>query len=80
MKILTILFCILSCLCVAACVPVFIYFKLWGFVCAGAAALFALLMVGAKHGFKRTPPQKQTDFMNTDEENEQIRREQNKEE
>ncbi len=75
MKILQIVFCVLSCLSLAACVLVFVYEGYWGFVCLGAAALFALLMFGAKKGFRRTPVRKKTDFMNTEEENNRIRTE-----
>ena len=75
MKTLRVVFCLLSCLCLAACVLVFVYFSYWGFVCLGGAVLFGLLMLGAKNGFRRTPKPEKTDYMNSEEENERIRRE-----
>ena len=79
MKILRITFCILSCLCVAVCVPIAVFFGLWALVPAGGAVVFGFLMVAAKNNFRREKPLPKTDFMNTDEENKAIR-EQRKEE
>ena len=73
MKTLRIAFCILSCLCVLAVVPAGIF---WGWYCllfVLGAGLFALGMLLCKRASEpKAPPV--TDFMNTDEENEAIRR------
>ena len=79
-KILRIIFCVLSCLCVAAVVPIAIFFEWWccvplagGFLFGGA--MFFMIKLA-------TPKVTPTDYMNTDEENEKIlrEREQNKKE
>lgn len=74
MTALRIVFCILSCICVAAAVPVGIFFEWWCLIPVVAAGVFAMLMFGAKNGFSRPKKEVKTDFMNTDEENERIRR------
>ena len=74
MTALRIVFCILSCACVAAAVPIGIFFEWWCLVPIAAAGIFALLMIAAKNGFSRPKKEVKTDFMNTDEENERIRR------
>lgn len=71
MKIVRIVFCILSCACVAASILVGVlvdwpYF----FILAAAAALFGALMLLAKN--KADPPAEAPDFMNSDEENARI--------
>lgn len=75
MKTLKIIFCILSCLCVAASVFVGIYCGWeWFFLVIAGAAVFAGGMFWAKK--KSDPPPKPTaDFMNSDEENEKIKKE-----
>lgn len=72
MKILRIIFCILSCLCVAVCVPIAVFFSVWALVPLGGAAVFGLLMFAAKNNFKKPKPEPKPDFMNTDEENAKI--------
>ncbi len=74
MKILQIIFCILSCLCVAASVFVGIFCG-WGWFALVIA--FAVLFGGAMFLVKRkiNPPQRTTDFMNSDELNEEIKKE-----
>ena len=73
MKILRITFCILSVVCVTACVPVAALFGLWALIPLGGAFLFGGLMFGAKNNFRREKPKPKTDFMNSEEENEAIR-------
>ena len=78
MKILRIIFCVLSCLSLAAVVPVGALCGL-GYIAIPvvACALFAFLMFFVKQ--KSEPaPKKEADFMNTDKENAAIKREQNK--
>ena len=72
MKILRIAFCVLSCLCVAAVVPVAVFFEWWCMICIAGALLFG----GAMYLVIRisTPKVTPTDFMNTDAENEKILR------
>lgn len=74
MTALRIVFCILACACVAAAVPIGIFYEWWCLVPIAAAGIFALLMIAAKNGFSRPKKEVKTDFMNTDEENERIRR------
>ncbi len=63
MKILRIVFCILACLCVAAAVPVGIFFDLgYVFIPVAAAGLFAVLMAVAK-GRSEAAPREGSDFM-----------------
>lgn len=70
---LRVVFCILSVLCVAACVPIGIFFEWFCLIPIGGAVLFGFLMLAAKNGFRRPKPEPKTDFMNTEEENEKIR-------
>ena len=75
MKAVRIIFCIVACLLVAAGIPVAVLFGwAWFFVFAAGAAVAAGIMLFAK---KRSDPPAppQPDFMNTDEENERINRE-----
>ena len=72
MKILRIIFCILSCLCVAVCIPIAAFFGLWACVPLAGAVVFGLLMLAAKNNFRRPVPPPKADFMNTDEENKKI--------
>lgn len=75
LKILRITFCILSALCLAAAIPIGAFFGwVWLVGLLIAAALFALLMFGAKNGFRRQTPAPKPDFMNSEEENEKINR------
>lgn len=74
-KVLRIVFCILSCLCLASCAVVGAIF---GFVYCliplGLAAVFAAVMfLFRNEPWKKKPEQPKPDFMNTDEENECIR-------
>ena len=73
MTVLRIVFCVLAGLCVAATVPVGIFFEWWCIVPAVAAFAFALFMVMIKNASSRPAEKNHTDFMNTDEENEHIR-------
>ena len=73
MKILRIVFCVFACLCVAAVVPVAIFFEWWCIVCVLGAALSAGAMLLTIR--LSTPKVTPTDFMNTDEENAKILRE-----
>lgn len=73
-QILRIIFCILSCLCIASAIFLWIYVGIWWFLLAVVLALvFAGLMLLCKEGnpFKKEPPK--PDYMNSDEENEEIR-------
>lgn len=74
MTILRVTFCILACICAATAVPVGIFFEWWCLVPVVAALLFTLLMFAAKNGFSRPKREIKTDFMNSDEENETIRK------
>lgn len=77
MKVLKIIFCILSCICVAAAIFVGIYYGWeWFFVVIAGAAAFAGGMFWAKKK-SDPPPKPSADFMNTDEQNEQIKQEDN---
>ncbi len=78
MKILQILFCILSCLCVAAAVFVGVF---CGWEWFALVAAFAIVFAGAMFLIKRkrTPPRRTADYMNSPEENERISRENNDE-
>lgn len=68
-QILQIIFCVLSCACVAAAFIVGAYFDLlYCLIAVLAAAVFAALMLLVKYGnpfHKPEPPE--NDFMNTDE-------------
>lgn len=72
LKTLRITFCILACICVAAVVPIGIFFEWYCLIPLVAAAVFAALTVGAKNGFKRPKPEPKPDFMNSDEENDKL--------
>ncbi len=75
MKVLKIIFCILSCICVAASIFVGIFLGWeWFFVVIAGAAVFGGGMVWAKRK-SDPPPKPSADFMNTDEQNEQIKQE-----
>ncbi|MBD5636633.1 MAG: hypothetical protein HDP28_02255 [Clostridia bacterium] len=73
MTVLRVTFCILACLCAASAVPIGIFFEWWCLVPVAAAFLFAFLMFAAKNNFTRPKKEARTDFMNSDEENEKIR-------
>lgn len=73
MKVLRMIFCILACVCVAAVVPIGIFFEWYCIVPLGGAVLFGVLTVAAKNNFRREKPALKTDFMNSEEENERIR-------
>lgn len=65
MKVLRIVFCILSCLCVLACVPAGIWLDwTWALVFVLGAACFAAGMVYFKK--KSEPKEKKRDFMDDD--------------
>lgn len=76
-QIFQVIFCVLAVASVAA-----IFFLgaflgwLYAFIGVGAAILFACLMLWCKNGnpFSRPPQEPHTDYMNTDEENEEIRK------
>ena len=77
-KILQIIFCVLAVLCLAAGTILGVFYGLFGFL-GGllGAAVFALLMLFAKYGIslkEKQPPK--PDFMNSAEENEKLREEQ----
>lgn len=80
-RVLRIVFCILACLSVAAIIPVGV---IWDFsfslIPVGCALLFALLMFWVKDGnpFDKPKEEPHTDFMNSEEENEKIRKEMQK--
>ena len=73
MTVLRIVFCVLACVCAAAAVPVGIFFEWWCAVPAVLAFAFALIMVIIKNSTAAPAPKDFVDFMNTDEENEKIR-------
>ena len=67
-KVLRIICSILSALCVAAAIFIFVYFSWWGFLCVGGAlALFGLTLLfkrlQEKGEEKLNPPPKQGDFI-----------------
>ena len=74
------LFCILAAICVAAAIPLAIFIGIeFCLIAVGGAIDFALLMLFVKNGgFAIFKKQKKTDYMNTDEENAAILREQKK--
>lgn len=74
MNVLRITFCIIACICVAAVVPVGIFFEWYCLIPLCAAFVFGALTVAAKNGFRREKPAPKTDFMNSDEENDRIRK------
>ena len=73
MTVLRIVFCVLAGICVAATVPVGIFFEWWCIVPAVAAFAFALFMIMIKNSTSKPEDKDRTDFMNSDEENEKIR-------
>ncbi len=70
MKTLQMIFCILACLCVAAVVPIAIFFGYYCLILVGAAFVFWLAMLAAKRA--ATPKLPKPSFMNSDEENARI--------
>lgn len=72
-----VIFCVLSCLSIVAAVFLGIFLGLlWCLVGIAAAAVFASLMLLMKHGSPfRAHTEPRPDFMNTEEQNEKIRRE-----
>ena len=76
-KILQMIFCILSAISVVAAFFLGVFFG-FGFALIGAAAalVFLLLTLWAKYGnpFRRPKEEPHTDFMNSEEENEMIRK------
>ena len=75
MTVLRIVFCILACICAAAAIPIGIFFEWWCLIPILAAAVFAVLMFVIRNAIARKEAPERTDFMNTDEENERIRTE-----
>ena len=75
-KILQITFCILACLSVAASVllGVFLGFA-YCVIALAVAVLFAALMLFVKNGSLKPKEEPRVDFMNSEEENERLRRE-----
>ena len=73
MTVLRIVFCVLAGICVAATVPVGIFFEWWCIIPAVAAFAFALFMVMIKNSTARSQEKDRTDFMNSEAENEKIR-------
>lgn len=74
---LRITFCLLACLSLGVTIVIFALFGLWGFVPLGGAVVFTALMLLSKNGLpRREKPGPKPDFMNSAEENERIRREQ----
>ena len=72
MKALRIIFCILSCLCVAGAVPAAVWLGWYAMFFVLGAVVFGVAMVIVK---KMTDPKYvMTDYMNTEEENEEILR------
>lgn len=77
MKTLRIVFCILSCVCVAASVFIGFYFGWeWFLITACGAVLFGAGMLFAKN--KSEPKPRSADFMNDERENEEINEENKK--
>ena len=79
MTILRIVVCVLACLCAATAVPIGIFFEWWCLVPIFGAIAFTVAMFMLKSASARVEEKEkvEVDFMNTDEENEKIRREQN---
>ena len=80
MTVLRIVFCVLACICAAAAVPVGIFFEWWCIIPAVGAFAFAMFMVMIKNATARPEENAYPDFMNSDEENEKLRSEQDKRE
>ena len=70
MKILQIVFCILACACVAAVVPIAVFFEYYCLIPIGGAFVFGGAMFLAKRA--ATPKLPVPSFMNSDEENARI--------
>ena len=56
MKALLMIFCILACVCVAAIVPVAVFFEWYCLLCVGGALVFAGLMFFIKRRMEPKPP------------------------
>ena len=73
MKVLQIIFCIISCLCVAGAVPAAVWLGWYALIFVAGAVVFGVAMAIVK---KLTEPKYvMTDYMNSAEENAQILRE-----
>ncbi len=70
MKTLRIVFCILACACVAAVVPVAIFFEYYCLIPIAGAFCFGAAMLLAKRA--SVPKTEKPSFMNSDEENARI--------
>lgn len=77
MTILRIVFCVLACLCTAVAVPIGIFFNWWSLIPIAGAVACTIAMFMVKSASARAEEKTGVDFMNTDEENEKIRREEN---
>ena len=75
MTVLRVTFCILACICTAAAIPIGIFFEWWCFVPIIGALAFTALMLFVRNSVAKKEEKPRTDFMNTDEENERIRTE-----
>lgn len=76
-KVLQIVFCLLAVLSVASVFFLGVYLGwLYALIGVACALLFACLMLLMKGGnpFRRPPEEPHPDFMNTDEENEELRK------
>ncbi len=74
MKVLRVVFCILACACVLACVPTGIFGGwTWALVCALAACCFAAGMFFFKN--KSEPREEKPDFMDDSQPNDRDREE-----
>ena len=71
MKSLRITFCILACLCVAATVPIAVFFGWYCLACVAGAGIFGMLMVVCKRS-SDPKPLPHADFMNSEEKNAEI--------
>ena len=72
MKTLRIIFCIISCLCVAAVVPAAVWLRWYCLIFVAGAAVFAVAMILVKRASE--PKHETTDFMNSEEKNQEILR------
>ena len=79
LKILRVASCILSCLCLAALVPIAIFFEWWCLFCLLGAVVFGGLMFLFIR-LAEPKPAPRTDSMKSDEENAEILREREKRE
>ena len=73
MKILRTVFCVLACVCVAATVPIGIFFGWYCLFPIAGALVCAIAMTWTKE-VSEPKPKPRPDFMNSDEENERINR------